>query len=42
MRRKASELKSDEDQYGYRPFQAAEKRLDLNDLLNQLSLFNAL
>ena len=35
MRRKASELKSEEDQYGYRPFQAAEKRLDLNDLIKR-------
>ena len=35
MRGKVNELKSEEDRYGYRPFRAAEKRLDLNDLIKR-------
>ena len=35
MRGKANELKTEKDRYGYRPFRAAEKRLDLNDLIKR-------
>jgi len=35
MREKATEERSDIDQYGSRPLETTTKRLDLNDLLNR-------
>ena len=35
MREKLNEDKSTMDEYGYKPFEAAKKRLDLNDLLDR-------
>ena len=35
MRGKTNQVKSKENRYGYRPFQAAGKRLDLNDLIKR-------
>ena len=35
MRGKANQIKSEEDRYGYRPFEATAKRLDLNDLIKR-------
>ena len=36
MREKESGDKTNIDQYGFRPLEAAKKRLDLNDLLNRV------
>ena len=35
MKVKASRVKSDEDQYGFKPSGKSKKRLDLNDLLQR-------
>ena len=35
MKVKASRVKSDEDQYGFKPFGKSKKRLNLNDLLQR-------
>ena len=35
MRRKVSQVKSDEDRYGYRTLENSKKRLNLNDLLRR-------
>ena len=35
MKVKASRVKSDEDQYGFKPLGKSKKRLDLNDLLQR-------
>ena len=36
MKVKASRVKSDEDQYGFKPSGKSKKRLDLNDLLKRM------
>ena len=35
MKMRASRVKSDEDQYGFKPSGKSKKRLDLNDLLQR-------
>ena len=35
MKVRASRVKSDEDQYGFKPFGKSRKRLDVNDLLQR-------
>ena len=35
MKVKASRVKSDEEQYGFKPLGKSKKRLDLNDLLQR-------
>ena len=35
MKMRASRVKSDEDQYDFKPLEESKKRLDLNDLLQR-------
>ena len=37
MKVKASRVKSDEEQYGFKPLGKSKKRLDLNDLLRRVA-----